>query len=376
MKKNISLTRQQLYEEVWNEPMIKVAVRYGISDVGLKKVCKRNNIPVPGRGYWRKVETGQKVKRLPLPKDTKERPVYFQSYGAWIPDKPVSEVVTKQIAFETQMENVITVKPTLHNVYPLVQGLREEFEAERENDYGRVKVECAPFVLNVGKKSAKRVILIVDALLRAFEQRGFEIKNVQRFSYTEVQLMVQDEPFDFVITESVTKELLSESSRKPPHSWYNQNYIYNPNGILALEIATWSSEGFKKKWRDKQKLPLEAQLNDFIIGLVKFAEHKHAQTLIRREEERQRQLAEQRRQVIAREQRREEASRKKLVRETELWFQSKQVRTFIENVAARASQEERDISQWLAWATAYANEIDPLVGSEVLDKIIARPDVA
>jgi hypothetical protein len=43
--------RQKIYEEIWSEPMQHVVKRYGISDVGLEKVCRKLNVPRPERGY-------------------------------------------------------------------------------------------------------------------------------------------------------------------------------------------------------------------------------------------------------------------------------------------------------------------------------------
>jgi len=45
------LTREELYAQVWAEPMTKVAKHYGLSDRGLAKTCARMGVPVPGRGY-------------------------------------------------------------------------------------------------------------------------------------------------------------------------------------------------------------------------------------------------------------------------------------------------------------------------------------
>jgi hypothetical protein len=59
--------RDELYEEVWATPMKTLATKYGISDVGLAKVCRKLSIPLPGRGYWARKEAGQKVERLSLP---------------------------------------------------------------------------------------------------------------------------------------------------------------------------------------------------------------------------------------------------------------------------------------------------------------------
>ena len=61
------LTREELYEKVWAAPLRTIAREYGLSDVGLKKICTRHNIPTPGLGYWAKVESGKRVTRIPLP---------------------------------------------------------------------------------------------------------------------------------------------------------------------------------------------------------------------------------------------------------------------------------------------------------------------
>jgi hypothetical protein len=62
------LTREELYAQVWAEPMTKLAQRYGLSDRGLAKICTRTGIPVPGRGYWARVQSGQVPRQAKLPK--------------------------------------------------------------------------------------------------------------------------------------------------------------------------------------------------------------------------------------------------------------------------------------------------------------------
>lgn len=60
--------REKLYNEIWEEPVSIVSKRYGISDTALRKRCIKLNIPIPPRGHWEKVRSGQKVKRPSLPK--------------------------------------------------------------------------------------------------------------------------------------------------------------------------------------------------------------------------------------------------------------------------------------------------------------------
>jgi integrase len=67
-------TREDLYRSVWTAPVSEVAARLGISDVGLAKACRRAAIPLPPRGYWARVASGQQVIRAPLPTSPAEFP--------------------------------------------------------------------------------------------------------------------------------------------------------------------------------------------------------------------------------------------------------------------------------------------------------------
>ena len=63
----VLLSREELYVQVWAEPMTKLAHKYGLSDRGLAKLCDRMGIPTPSRGYWAKLQSGHKVKQVALP---------------------------------------------------------------------------------------------------------------------------------------------------------------------------------------------------------------------------------------------------------------------------------------------------------------------
>jgi hypothetical protein len=66
--------REKLYDEVWTDPVTIVAKRYGVSDVAIRKACKRLNVPVPSRGYWAKLRAGHPVTSETLPPENKIKP--------------------------------------------------------------------------------------------------------------------------------------------------------------------------------------------------------------------------------------------------------------------------------------------------------------
>jgi len=53
------ITREELHELVWSMPMREAAAKLGMSDVGLKKVCKRMDVETPPRGHWLRVRRGE-----------------------------------------------------------------------------------------------------------------------------------------------------------------------------------------------------------------------------------------------------------------------------------------------------------------------------
>lgn len=64
-KKTVS--REELYELVWSKPATQLAQEYGVSDVGLAKVCKKLEVPRPAVGYWQRLRAGKNPARPELP---------------------------------------------------------------------------------------------------------------------------------------------------------------------------------------------------------------------------------------------------------------------------------------------------------------------
>jgi len=78
MKTHIELkvSREELYQHIWERPLRDVAAELGISDVGLKKACLRAGIPTPPQGYHLMTEEAAKKRlRVPLPDAAAHQPI-------------------------------------------------------------------------------------------------------------------------------------------------------------------------------------------------------------------------------------------------------------------------------------------------------------
>ena len=63
----ITFTREELYERLWQAPASHLAKELGISDVMLGKICGDFQIPKPYPGYWAKKADGKNPTQTPLP---------------------------------------------------------------------------------------------------------------------------------------------------------------------------------------------------------------------------------------------------------------------------------------------------------------------
>ena len=60
------MTRDELYNLVWSRPMTHLAKEFGISDVAIRKHCKKFDIATPYVGYWAKLAHGKRAPQPPL----------------------------------------------------------------------------------------------------------------------------------------------------------------------------------------------------------------------------------------------------------------------------------------------------------------------
>ena len=61
------LSREQLYNEIWEISVSGVAKKYNVPYVELLKLCKETDIPYPPSGYWAQLNFGKAVTKTPLP---------------------------------------------------------------------------------------------------------------------------------------------------------------------------------------------------------------------------------------------------------------------------------------------------------------------
>ncbi|MBX9660348.1 MAG: hypothetical protein K2X00_17455 [Nitrospiraceae bacterium] len=135
------VVKHNLHDQVWSTPMARLAKEYGISDVALAKICKKLNVPYPGRGYWRRKETGKAVKQLPLPPNSDPSKQAVTIHPTIRPDslEPVSEETTQRITAEQAPEQKIAVPDRLGKTHRRLSGQLSEWRSASVDEYGAIR---------------------------------------------------------------------------------------------------------------------------------------------------------------------------------------------------------------------------------------------
>ena len=168
------IEREKLFQQVWKTSIVELAKQYGVSDVGLVKICKKLNVPRPPRGYWLKKRRGNPP-NLP--------PTKGPTYHDLPPDRPepvtpeFSDLRTQGLSdYATQPNNNFKARKTLRDPHPLVQETKQQLSTMRPNHHNRYKT-WQPGILsvNVCKGSIHRALTILDTLIKALTKRGFPV---------------------------------------------------------------------------------------------------------------------------------------------------------------------------------------------------------
>lgn len=389
--------RDALYEEVWATPLTRLATKYGLSDNGLRKVCKAMNIPLPRAGHWAKIAAGHQVARPSLP--TEADRTTFRSdppQQKWQFQKPEDKTwLAQQLAFERRAENTIALEAQPQIWHPIAAKLRglirqtekdvarwremaearrrptrrqnpePDFESWRWNSFlsdGQLLMHAPLRVTPLGQE---RALLIVNALCIGAEARDFAVGlNKER---TRITLDGHGAILTIRLTEQLKLEGLVPKLLVGLVPDAGTQRV--PTGILKIFLEGGTSE---IKIADDQTSPLETSLNRaFERVWAQVVRYREAQ---RENEDRRRQwqLAEERRKADAQRAANERQMREALLqmRETLLseaadWQRSETVRQYVAHVSERNAKispngaSTESVLGWSKWALAVAEELDP-----------------
>jgi hypothetical protein len=322
----VRLTREELHARVWAEPMRTLAKEFGISDVALAKACRKAMIPLPGRGYWAKKAAGKKMRAVSLPaiRDSDQQTPRSIEFSPREKARPASAPAASHVEREAQAENKIEVADTLRRPHPLVRATLDALKESRSGRHAGYPAnwQVRHLDVDVSKTMLQRAMRVMDALVKAFEARGWEVslgRGDDRNSY--VMILGQRVPFG--IREPRRRVSIPPAERTS----YGLDYREEPAGRLALVLRESWGHSVKRSIIETDARALEDRLNDFIVAAVAWADERAEWERRRVEAEEQRRIAERKRLDEQRRREAEEARTKDLELQAERWCRSQILET-------------------------------------------------
>ncbi|HEY0468577.1 MAG TPA: hypothetical protein VGC79_30490 [Polyangiaceae bacterium] len=364
----VTLMREVLYEQLWKTPMSRLAAEFGISDVALAKICKKLDVPIPGRGYWARVTNGQKVKQPKLPKARA--------------DTRTEYTIAKhepRVATATVDVPDVRISDSLLGAHPIVTRIKSELgRGGRGGDYLRGNYEAS---FSVTKAEQQRALLIFDALLKALESRGhlaqFDAPKDAEWGTYKLSVKIGDEAIELCMAEPMqaTKHEIPVGSSKREEILARLTHPRTsaPSGRLRLRAR----EGYSptRSWSDGGTRGLEDILGRVVSALEDFSRQVHAQRLEREESNRRWKDEKKRQQIPKVLCNYANALGEELLDAVERFRSANAIREFVCAAASASVPADKldAVRQWLAWAASWADRLDPL-GELASEARLVAPD--
>lgn len=343
------MNRAALYELVWAKPVTHVAREFGLSDVAIRKICVKHDIPTPPLGYWNKLQHGKKVSRPQLPPLKKGQSDSIKLEMRPHKHLPAEVAQARQVAElegvdPAMLVSVPTERPA--KLHALAEACEKMLRKAKPDNEGFLSTEGRGTVnVKIGPVSVDRVVRIIHAFVNAAVDRGYKLSRDG-----ECWLLVDEQPLAVRIYESKEKaphtptaaelkrqaeqdewrsRIKSESSHKLYRTW-----DYFPSGRLVFEIFDpkqgWGADPIVGRWRDRSAKKLEDYLSEAIAALKVGAASARYQRAKEEEEARIRQDKEERRREQERQRRLLEKVSAFMMEKAETYAQL----TKLENLAA------------------------------------------
>lgn len=386
MEDSTKVSRQQLYEEVWADPVTIVAKRYGLSDVGLAKICRKLKIPLPGLGYWSKLRAGKLVLKGQLP-DVAEASLPPVRLHTVEPIKQQARETAQQKAFAYRKTvGTISVPDEMTDPHPLIRAAAKRLK-RRDGWTDPKGLRTAPnevLNLNVTSSSLDRALRIMDTLIKNLARASVTVRidtqaqqTILDVGGTAVTLALTEHvrrtPHRITPAEQMARGRRRHDYRSAPDFGYFMlpRFDYHATGALTITVGRRPS----RSWNDTERARLEDRLGKVVAGILALADEIRAQ----KEEERRRSeehaRAQNRYEHLVNHLKSEEAAFQALEQEATKWERATRLRAYI-RAAEKNTQEMGTISSqlqdWLAWARAKADWLDPFV--LICDAILDAPE--
>jgi hypothetical protein len=350
-----SISRQELYDLVWSEPLTKLAVKFDVTPSQLKTICIEFEIPLPKNGYWSKLKFNKEVEIFAL-KPFAKKVVSFAEYRKVKIKQPamheppfLSTTIQKELATKKLKSKMVEVYTIDHS------------PKNKNNKETNISVSIDK-ILNVSSESGehKRALNFANCFYKNFIKRGHKIvfvENHRFYNYNGRKFVVFGEMYDLFLREVNNRTMVKHTK----YSW--ESATYTPSGKLCLKLDNWHY----KEWSDSKTKPLVTKVHDIIDFLEKRAKQDIQDRIDREISRENRRLKEIEEARAAKIKAKDVSDFKLLINSSGRWHKSQQLRNYLSTYEDRMKSNgelTKELMDWLDWARKKADWYDPFMEAE------------
>lgn len=372
-----TISRDELYEQVWKTPLRDVAKEYGLSDVGLAKICKRLGVPRPPQGHWVRIQHGHAIARPPLP-----------ACPPGTPDQLVvdDEPRVDEPRVQRPPAPSISVVEKLSKPHPTVRALLGLLTNDFRLRCMRVVRYPGQATLRVSEAHEDRAARILDALCRWLSDNHYGVTIADLPDDRRHHMLAVgrgDTAFRISLVERLKQvDHVPTAKEKADAARYSfmgaPKTDRVPTGKFALEflqVGQWSR--VYGTWKDGRRT-IEEQLGEAVLRVpeifLDIAEANRARVEAAR---REREAA-----LIREQEAKRERHNAALIQDLDemigRWQHAQRIREFVSlaepAILAAGPGDQTGQRAWMEWARAYADSIDPMVRPDSIAKALSPRD--
>ncbi|MGJ3417949.1 hypothetical protein AAZR19_17575 [Bacillus sp. Je.9.29.b] len=369
----LSISRKDLYDEIWSVGMTKAAKKLDIPYEKLKKACVNHDIPLPTQSYWSKVYMGNEKPSQPELPNAKDSVVITIKKAK----KQQVKLAPKKIVKSTKQKEKQEPPPLKTNHGKLSEQEKSYFSYFKQDEdslidiYNNLKINKTlsskphKAIVEYSKKTQSyredklriksasgkifpEVLSFVDSLFKALEKTGARIIP----KYDETEVILKDK-YTVTLNFKLPCRKINLSPEDERYSTYH-TFEYEIKGIINVEVGyklSWYSWGrSEKNINQTKRMTTEDLLRKvfvYIFSLPEKIDEEEAAYLIREKKR----LKEEEEGLILKEKRDNEYTKtQQLINNSLNYFYSKLVQEYV------AAEIEEDSDEY-RWAKEKANWI-------------------
>ncbi|WPY99851.1 hypothetical protein [Christiangramia sp. OXR-203] len=358
MHKKIKLTRKELFSAIWEHPRTYFTEKYMVSYASFKRICERNEIPLPPNGYWSKKKYGKEIEKPRLNSIDNETNIelYLRPEGDHRDFGDLTEMDQKILEIEADSRTNFSIPEKLSNMLDPVlihtkKWYNKDVKVPEDLDY-YARYYPGPIRCYISKKQLSRALLLFNVLLKNLNARGHELTFGRYNSFVKL--------YGIEIEISISEK----NKRIKIPGKYGEEYKSEPTGMLAINTGEYY---YSKTWNDAKTIKLENKLSAIIAWLEIEAEaerQREIESKKREEEEKEKERLEKERQILIDN---EINLLQDLRQKSELWNEANKLRKFLYEYEAQLEKDDqltKENIELLHFGFQKVDWLDPLIQTD------------